>query len=190
MNVKRIGTVLMVGLLLLSAMVVLVGTVAAASFWEIQFRGTISGEDVGVLVEIERTEGGYTETWSGNIIDGSGCFVTGKKRFNEGNKGTYYITSGYYKMYITRLGGGRELIGEKLIGLTSDAPQYDDPGETQYPNGDGWFTWVPGTYPTECYYIYDWQKQGEIPEFSTIAIPIASILGLLFFFNRRKHRKE
>ncbi len=29
-----------------------------------------------------------------------------------------------------------------------------------------------------------------IPEFSTIAIPIVSILGLLFFFNHRKRRKE
>ena len=29
-----------------------------------------------------------------------------------------------------------------------------------------------------------------IPEFSTIAIPVATILGLLFFFNRRKQRKE
>jgi hypothetical protein len=29
-----------------------------------------------------------------------------------------------------------------------------------------------------------------IPEFSTIAIPIASILGLLFFFNHRKRREK
>ena len=29
-----------------------------------------------------------------------------------------------------------------------------------------------------------------IPEFSTIAIPVTAILGLLFFFNRRKRRKE
>ncbi|MCK4733861.1 MAG: PEF-CTERM sorting domain-containing protein [Methanophagales archaeon] len=29
-----------------------------------------------------------------------------------------------------------------------------------------------------------------IPEFSTIALPVASILGLLFFFNYRKRRKE
>jgi hypothetical protein len=28
-----------------------------------------------------------------------------------------------------------------------------------------------------------------VPEFSTIAIPVASILGLLFFFNLRKRRK-
>ena len=31
---------------------------------------------------------------------------------------------------------------------------------------------------------------GSIPEFATIAIPVASILGLLFFFNHRKHKKE
>ena len=29
-----------------------------------------------------------------------------------------------------------------------------------------------------------------IPEFSTIAIPVTAILGLLFFFNRRKRREE
>ena len=29
----------------------------------------------------------------------------------------------------------------------------------------------------------------QIPEFTTIAIPVASILGLLFFFNHRKRRK-
>ena len=30
----------------------------------------------------------------------------------------------------------------------------------------------------------------EIPEFSTIAIPVAGILGLIFFFNHRKRRRE
>jgi len=30
----------------------------------------------------------------------------------------------------------------------------------------------------------------QIPEFTTIAIPVAAILGLFFFFNHRKHRKE
>jgi len=30
----------------------------------------------------------------------------------------------------------------------------------------------------------------EIPEFSTIALPVTSILGLLFLFNHRKRRKE
>jgi hypothetical protein len=30
----------------------------------------------------------------------------------------------------------------------------------------------------------------EIPEFTTVAIPVAAILGLLFFFNHGNHRKE
>jgi hypothetical protein len=30
----------------------------------------------------------------------------------------------------------------------------------------------------------------QVPEFTTIAIPVASILGLLFFFNHRKRRKK
>jgi len=30
----------------------------------------------------------------------------------------------------------------------------------------------------------------QIPEFTTIAIPVAMILGLLFFFNHRKKRGE
>ena len=29
----------------------------------------------------------------------------------------------------------------------------------------------------------------EIPEFATIAVPVAAILGLLFFFNHRKRRR-
>ncbi|RZN43518.1 MAG: hypothetical protein EFT35_01135 [Methanophagales archaeon ANME-1-THS] len=29
----------------------------------------------------------------------------------------------------------------------------------------------------------------EIPEFATIAIPVGAIIGLLFFFDHRKHRK-
>ncbi|KAF5417786.1 MAG: hypothetical protein C5S38_00850 [Candidatus Methanophagaceae archaeon] len=29
-----------------------------------------------------------------------------------------------------------------------------------------------------------------IPEFSTIALPVASILGLLFYFNYRKRKRE
>lgn len=31
---------------------------------------------------------------------------------------------------------------------------------------------------------------GEIPEYPTISIPVVGILGLLFFFNYRKRRKE
>ena len=39
-------------------------------------------------------------------------------------------------------------------------------------------------------YEITFPQEGVIPEFSTIAIPVATILGLLFFFNYRKRRKE
>ena len=38
-----------------------------------------------------------------------------------------------------------------------------------------------------CKWSYTWNHQ--IPEFTTIAIPVAAILGLLFFFDYRKRRK-
>ncbi len=47
---------------------------------------------------------------------------------------------------------------------------------------------VPGT-TTGCEGLYC-QDGACIPEFSTIAIPVASILGLLFFFNYRKRKRE
>jgi hypothetical protein len=34
------------------------------------------------------------------------------------------------------------------------------------------------------------QEVHNIPEFATIAIPVAAILGLVLFFNHRKHKKE
>ena len=33
-------------------------------------------------------------------------------------------------------------------------------------------------------------KLTTVPEFSTIAIPVASVLGLLFLFNYRRRRRE
>jgi len=46
---------------------------------------------------------------------------------------------------------------------------------------------------TSKYYKKDltiYKADIELPEFATIAIPVASILGLLFLFNHRKSRKE
>jgi exosome complex RNA-binding protein Csl4 len=70
--------------------------------------------------------------------------------------------------------------------LPGDAPTgnwkiklYQQLGTWQYKTEDT-FTVSAGEEPPE----------NEIPEFSTIALPVASILGLLFFFNYRKRRKE
>jgi hypothetical protein len=44
------------------------------------------------------------------------------------------------------------------------------------------------TFPIQYGTVYG-PDHTVIPEFSTIAIPVTAILGLLFFFNRRKRRK-
>ena len=46
------------------------------------------------------------------------------------------------------------------------------------------------TYDSYALFDYIILTDTEIPEFSTIALPVASILGLLFFFNYRKRRRE
>ena len=46
--------------------------------------------------------------------------------------------------------------------------------------------WVEGD--CTCALVWDYTAQPYIPEFSTIAIPVVSILGLLLFFNYRKRR--
>lgn len=54
--------------------------------------------------------------------------------------------------------------------------------------------WLPecGEWATgglcACVLVWNYTAQPYIPEFSTIAIPVVSILGLLLFFNYRKRR--
>jgi len=189
MNVKRIGSALMVGLVLLSAMVVLTGTVAATSWWPVQFEGTIEGVAENTVVNIERTVSDgrgytYTQMWNGST-DSKGYFITepaaafSDKDYTPKNAEPEYTTSAYYQLYIGEVPDER-----KFIGVSGGPEYYDSPPEVRQASG---FVYHG---PGDCYYIYNWEKHGEIPEFSTIVIPIASILGLLFFFNRRKHRKE
>ncbi|RZN42965.1 MAG: PEF-CTERM sorting domain-containing protein [Methanophagales archaeon ANME-1-THS] len=57
--------------------------------------------------------------------------------------------------------------------------------------GRSWVDWAikagPGIVATGTVLGPDHNIQ--IPEFPTIAVPIGAIIGLLFFFNHRKHRK-
>ncbi len=57
-------------------------------------------------------------------------------------------------------------------------------GEQWLPNCDDWDT----SGFCSCVLVWDYTAQPYIPEFSTIAIPVVSILGLLLFFNYRKRR--
>ena len=159
----------MVGLLLLSAMVVVIGTVAAmrepAMFygWLTDANGNPvpAGTNVNIVL--------LDKYWWNTTTDGSGYYEVMER---------YCVTSTdcsapnicveqTYHMYIDGVYAGfRQLIASHT--------------------GPSDFIWHPDS---PCYWSYQWNRHIQIPEFSTIAIPIISILGLLFFFNRRKHRK-
>jgi len=157
MDVKRIGSVLMVGLVLLSAVVVSMGTAAALERYPIKFEGYLTDENGNALhpANVQITRGSYT--WIADT-NSDGYYVTPAIQYlGSGSK------AGIYDMYID---------GEHV--------QTRDIKEDEFLCAD----------PDCCSWICQWNRYGYvIPEFSTIAIPIASILGLLFFFNRRKHRK-
>jgi hypothetical protein len=175
MEAKRIGSLLVVGLLVLSAMVAVIGTAAASPRkWPVNFEGTITdsyGKPVSANVQIT----GKGHTWSAHTNPATGFFRT-----KEGH--VFTPKAGRYVMLVS---------GESDTRHTKDVANWmrDDtasPGEseTRY-LADNDFKY------RYCEYVCAWDRNPEpIPEFSTIAIPIASILGLLFFFNRRKHRKE
>jgi len=177
MNVKRIGSVLMVGLLLLSMMVVLTGTVAAELRpYNIVFEGDIMGmssDGSGVTVEIAGN--GYT--WC-TVTSIGGHYDTGKE-----------VGVGPAGEYVMRITTGGNSIERNTIELDRGIGVQDGPALGCSPYDPEGFKWIG---EPDCYYkcVWDYHKTGEIPEFSTIALPIVSILGLLFFFNRRKQRKE
>lgn len=167
MDVKRIGSVLVVGLVLLSAVVVLTGTVAAERY-DVKFYGYITDEGgkamAGADVDIKLAYGGSEYVWSATTNEVG--YYEVKKKFDSAD----IRTKRTYQMMINGGLAGEEVLIAKRGGYS-----------------DGDFTWHPEHL---CYWSYQWNRyEYVIPEFSTIAIPIASILGLLFFFNRRKHRK-
>jgi hypothetical protein len=121
----------------------------------------------------------------------------------------YAIGSGYaagtgYNLYILK---DQEWIGdgtESLAGAVITTPVTTNTSGSIAAGTQIWDSCVKGTYDI----VVDVDGNGYydaaidaldsnmdvgfegIPEFSTIAIPVASILGLLFFFNHRKRRKE
>ena len=79
--------------------------------------------------------------------------------------------------------------------LMFDVPQGATTGTTfarfRFCNGSGMCSFYEGNAPdgeVEDYKVNI--ENTEIPEFSTIALPVAGILGLMFFFNHRKRRRD
>ena len=147
---------------MLSAMAVVIGTAAAGlALYPIKFDGYIKDAN-GNPVSYEGVE--ITRggyTWSG-VTDQNGYYSTGTVLYNPPE-----LKEGYYVMVVRGQSKTEYIDASRFVFHTEG---YQD-----------------------CYDLCSWDRNldpSEIPEFSTIAIPIAMILGLLFFFNRRKHRKE
>ncbi len=94
-----------------------------------------------------------------SITNESGYYSTGWC-----NPADYGMPWDNYRMYING-----ELVDERYIGM-----------------GD----WEISINNSTVYWKYQWNYQWnyEIPEFTTIAVPIAAIFGLILLFNHRKHR--
>jgi hypothetical protein len=193
MDKKIVGSMLMVGLVALPVIVVFTGAAAGAEMYRIMFEGNITEGGIGVYpanVEITRTDPdtGKVYNWSGKT-DKNGYYSTPKKQYlGKGNRaGTYVlkIDKNFGKTLKIRLNGPN---GESSNSKSLDDIEIErliEYNEFIFIENDG--------YECNCYLKCHWDYHSngyEIPEFSSIALPIASILGLLFFFNRRKHRKE
>ena len=145
----------MMGLVVLSAMVVSIGTAAAAiNFYA--FKGEITDGSVGVEgvnVVIVNTDTGMK--W---------CAKTD----SDGYYAMYYKYSsdieGYYELRVD---------GNTVASQDLTKADFEKVGQIL------------------CFKVWSYEWNANIiPEFSTIALPAASILGLLFFFNHRKRRKK
>ena len=170
--VKGIGVLIVLAVVAISTMAVFVSTVAADE----------EEEDPFMIY-------GYITDAEGNPLQGYEVIIKkqhnllGKEVWRElkGWRGQGYMNitneSGYYSTgwcrsllqgYGTRCDNYRMYINGELVG-------------ERYICGDDWEK--SGRYRWE----YQWSY--EIPEFTTIAVPIAAIFGLILLFNHRKRRK-
>jgi hypothetical protein len=171
LKTKTIGTLLIAGLVVLSAMVVFAGTAAAQGF------------------PPENPEDDPNKIY-GYITDGNGNPISGHTvEIKKDHDGKWHViggtlttdANGYYDTgYVKML-----LVG---YGWPSDNYQMYLDGNlvatTTVENSD----WVWDDPRWHFKFSYGWDHQ--IPEFASIAIPAIAVLGLFLFFNKRKQRKD
>ena len=166
---KRIGVLIVLAMVAISTMTVFVSTVAAQEEEEdpIKIYGYITDangnplQGYEVIIKKQHNLLGE-EVW--RELKGWSEYM------NITNESGYYSTGWCYPLlqgygnpcdnYRMYING--ELVDERYIGI------------------DDW------EINDIIYWSYQWNY--EIPEFTTIAVPIAAIFGLILLFNRRKHR--
>jgi hypothetical protein len=155
---KKIRSIMLVAILLLSAMVVFAGTAASCTDKGIRFYGYITDADGNGIedanVEIERWTWRYSKGWHW-LSMGSNVFTDNTGYYETPYKWVW--GKGHYQMKVDG-----NVVGEKDL----TCQDFDR---------DGCLRWS-----------HRWDYQ--IPEFATIAIPIIAILGLVAFYRRKQKK--
>ena len=162
MRKAKVITVVALAVVMLAAMT---GIAAAAEEW-IRFEGTITDSDgngvPGVTVEIKKND-----TWAWNSMGTNMTNSSG--HYNIPSSSPYYVdTEVSSKADVYRLYISNTQVDEQAI--------------------DGWES--EGGFRFVSFWSTTWSYEYSIPEFATIAIPVAAILGLVLFFNHRKRKRE
>jgi len=176
MKRKTIGVLLIAGLVVLSAMVVFAGTVAAQEDNEDPFRiyGTITDADgnpyVGHEVIIKKQHDRLgREVWS--PLKGTEIWWLDDGKYMPITNDTGYYDTGwcYYRPYGDPVDNYQMYIDGGLVAK-------------RYIGEDDW------DKKWSVFWSHRWDYQ--IPEFATIAIPVVAVLGLFLFYNYRKRKEE
>ena len=144
--------------------------------------GTYSTYSIAVS-DIQPLSGGNTHTIKATttlIVSGAGNLNDLMFRFNHaGEAPSTWLLSG--NTYTWTDGGGTtdSLTLDVMNTGSAENTKYQFKVYDSHPIGAGSDTGEGTVYGTS-----------SIPEFATIAIPVAAILGLVLFFNHRKHKKE
>ena len=116
------------------------------------------------------------KAWVSDIVYGSGTLNDLQFKFYHGANSSGWLNNN--ETWNWWDGGAKSAtltLSVKHVGTSTDT-KYQFKVEDGYTYGSTWDSASSTVYAT------------AIPEFSTIAIPAAAILGLLFFFNRRRRQ--
>ena len=159
----------MAGIVVLSIMAVFSSPASACEVNFVKFYGTITDTDgdpyVGHEVEIQK-QCSWPIQWrsmGSAVTDSNGYYEIGR---NVRGYTFVFNENNTYRM---------------LIDNNQVAQQYINDWDYDYGGRCRCISW--------SFWSYQWDCQ-MIPEFSTIALPVASILGLMLFFNYRKRSKQ